>query len=148
MTTPEATPAEIFIAEHRLEFSDAEDIGPLWAGLSACDNEPFELFFRADKDGPSATQLARYDVFVEGYKEIRGRIEQAFRSHLPSLGQEITRKFQDRPVELDIVTFEADGDECEIEIGGRASRGWAIFSSHLFFRAELQNNKVSRLSTN
>lgn len=147
MTSPKATPAEIFIAEHRLEHSESDEVGPLWAGMSACDNEPFELFFRADKNGPTETQLACYNSFVDSYREIRGRIQQAFRSHLPSLGQEVARKFQDRRTEFDIVTFQADEAEYEIVVYGRASRGWAIFSSHLLFAVELRDNEVIQLRT-
>jgi phage-related baseplate assembly protein len=146
MTLPEATPAEIFIAEHRLEFSDSGEAGPTWTALSACDGEPFELLFRADRNGPTALQITRYYSFLENFAAIRERIQTAFKSPCMSLGAEIARKFQDRRAEIDIVTVSAEGEDGEIEVCCRASRGWTIFSKHILFAVDLRANKIVKLT--
>gem|GEM_PF-3927332 len=146
MTDSGRLSTEQFIAEHGLEFNELPDIGPLWSCLSAWEGEPFELFFQADKDGPSVLQITRYLSFIDNFAGVREQIQSAFRSHCLSLGVEIARKFQDRAAEIDIVTITAEGEESEVEVCCRASRGWTIFSKHILFSVDLRGNRIIKLT--
>ena len=135
------------IADKDMDFCEGnEDTdGSFWAGLDEIDGCRFELMFTADKDGPTADQITKYDAFVTSYSRIRSEVESGAKSQLLSSDPELYERVVNAGFELSIVTVRRGATNPDIEFVGEMYYKKFIFRKGVSIGAKLTDNKVTSL---
>jgi len=137
---------EDFIKQYGLEFFEAtENSDPFWGGVGTFNNSKYELYFRADGNGPTPVQLARFEKLMQGADEICEAITNKVRERLMFQNPGRWEKFRDAVVEFEIVGFHQDNEFVQIEILGSLRRANGFLRRRERWNAKIRDNRLTEL---
>ncbi|MBN1256036.1 MAG: hypothetical protein JXA50_12235 [Deltaproteobacteria bacterium] len=131
-----------FIIEKNLEYVEDTEIGNFWGGVDTYNNMKWELFFEADKNGPTPKQLSQYKIFLADFDVIYENIKQHIAPQLPIPINNSFSDYRNLPVNVDIVTLKKKGSEADIELACCFYQKKFIFKKRLFFLVNIKNNQI------
>jgi len=99
---------EEFIKGKELDFVDSKETGPFWGGMDESHGCRYELFFGGDAKGPREGLIECYQKMLTRFDWILTEIRDRIKETLMAEGIKIWNKFQDSPLEVDIISVDRE----------------------------------------